>query len=120
MNFGQAISSGFSKYVQFDGVARRSEFWWWTLFCMLVSLVLGGVDGAMTGDSAGGVLTRIWALAVLLPSLAIGVRRLRDAGYTWGYLFVGLIPLIGPIILIALFCSPGRVSTPAPYAHPML
>lgn len=120
MNLGQAISSGFRKFVQFDGVACRSEYWLWTLFCVLVSLVLSGVDGALNGEGSAGVLSGIWALGVLLPSLAVGVRRLRDAGYPWGFLFLGFIPVIGAIILIVLLCQPSKVSTPALYARPMI
>jgi uncharacterized membrane protein YhaH (DUF805 family) len=112
MSFGQAISSVFSKYAKFGGVASRSEYWWWTLFNVLISVVLGGIDSAISGRQDIGVLQTLWGLAVLLPSLAVGVRRLRDAGYSWRFLFLALIPFVGAIILIVLLCQPRSVSTP--------
>lgn len=112
MSFGQAISSVFSKYAKFGGVASRSEYWWWTLFNVLVSAVLGGIDIALGGQQNIAVLQTLWGLTVLLPSLAVGVRRLRDAGYSWGFLFLALIPFVGAIIVIVLLCQPSTVSTP--------
>jgi uncharacterized membrane protein YhaH (DUF805 family) len=110
MTFGQSISSGFSKYAQFGGTASRSEYWWWTLFSVLVSIGLGIVDGAFNGQSDFSLLSSLWSLAVLLPSLAVGVRRLRDAGYPWGYLFLALIPIVGAIILIVLLCQQSKTA----------
>ncbi|WP_157155732.1 DUF805 domain-containing protein [Diaminobutyricimonas sp. LJ205] len=112
MNFGQAIASGFRNYVNFSGYARRSEFWFWTLFTALVSLVTNFVDPVTYwGDSSA--LNSLWSLAVLLPSLAVSVRRLRDSGNHWAWLFIVLVPLAGWIILIVLFCQPS-VRTDAP------
>ncbi len=110
MSFGQAISTVFSKYAKFDGVASRSEYWWWTLFNVVVSAVLGGIDIAINGQQDIAVLQTLWGLAVLLPSLAVGARRLRDAGYSWGFLFLALIPFAGAIIVIVLLCQPSTVS----------
>lgn len=124
MNFRQAISSVFSKYAQFGGVARRSEYWWWTLFCVLVSVPLRLIDTLIDtlidGGTGGiGILSTIWALGTLLPSLAVTVRRLRDAGYAWGFLFLALIPLVGWIIQIVMLCQPTRISTTALYVSPV-
>jgi uncharacterized membrane protein YhaH (DUF805 family) len=116
MNFGLAIASGFTRYVTFTGEARRSEFWWWTLFAAGVTLALSLVDGAITGSSSIGILSTIWALGVLLPSLAISVRRLRDAGNSWRMLFVLLIPVLGMLILFLVFCQPSTVSSPAAHS----
>jgi uncharacterized membrane protein YhaH (DUF805 family) len=106
MNFGPAIASGFTKYFTFTGEARRAEFWWWTLFTAVVMLVLSLVDGALTGLRGIGILSTVWALAVLIPSLAISVRRLRDAGNTWRMLFVLLIPVIGMVVFFLVLCQP--------------
>ena len=119
MNFGPAIASGFTKYVTFTGEARRSEFWWWTLFTALVTLALSLVDGAITGSSSIGMLSTIWGFGVLLPSLAISVRRLRDAGNSWRMLFVLLIPIVGMVILFLVFCQPSKVSSPAMHSPSM-
>jgi uncharacterized membrane protein YhaH (DUF805 family) len=126
MTFFQAIQTGFRKYADFTGRASRPEFWWWVLFTTVVSTVLSSIpaltirfpDGAMVvGPTLGGA----WALAVLLPGLAVNVRRLRDAGFGWGHLFWLLIPLAG-IIIIAVLCSqPSRGSLPAqPPAAPSI
>ena len=85
MNFGEAIKSVFSKYATFSGRARRSEFWYFFLFNFLISFVLGLIPflSAVSG---------LWALAVLIPSLAVGVRRFHDIGKSgWTYLYF-LIP----------------------------
>lgn len=99
MSFTQAISVGFKKYAEFTGVASRSEYWWWVLFTVLVSLALSALWDAL------GV---VWSFAVLLPSLAVGVRRLRDAGYRWTWLFISLVPLVGAIVLIVFLTQPSK------------
>ena len=101
MSFGQSITTVFRKYAEFSGVASRSEYWWFALFSVLVSLATGALwDG----------LSVAWGIAVLLPSLAVSVRRLRDAGYHWGWLFLALLPLIGAVILIVFLSQPSRVA----------
>ncbi len=120
MNFGQAIASGFRNYANFKGTARRSEYWWWALFIFLVSVPLTVFD--LTVLSAEGFptyggnlgLSTVWALATLLPYLAVMVRRLRDAGYPWPTAFLGLIPFVGPIWLIVLLCQPSTNSVARP------
>ena len=96
MSFGQAIGTVFRKYADFNGRASRPEFWWFALFAVIVSLALGALwDG----------LSVAWGFAVLLPSLAVSIRRLRDAGFAWPMIFLGLIPLAGIIILIVLWAQ---------------
>jgi uncharacterized membrane protein YhaH (DUF805 family) len=119
MTFGQSISTVFSKYAQFGGTASRSEYWWWTLFSVLVSVGLGVIDSAISGQSDFSLLSTLWSLAVLLPSLAVGVRRLRDAGYSWGYLFLALIPIVGGIILIVLLCKQSKTALPVAHGSPV-
>ena len=87
MSFGEAIKSVFSKYATFSGRARRSEFWYFYLFNFLVSLVLGIIPvlSWMSG---------LWALAVLIPSLAVTVRRFHDIGKSGWYYLVPLIPAL--------------------------
>lgn len=87
------------KYVDFSGRARRTEFWMFTLFNIIVSIVLSVID-MMLGF---GLLGGIYALAVFLPSLAVGVRRLHDTNRSGWWLLIGLIPLIGFIVLIVFF-----------------
>lgn len=103
MTFGQSITTVFRKYAEFSGVASRSEYWWWFLFSVIVSLATGALwDG----------LSIAWSVAILLPSLAVAVRRLRDAGYHWGWLFLLLVPLIGTIVVIVFLVQPSKTSQP--------
>ena len=98
MSFGQAIQTVFRKYAEFLGRAGRAEFWWWALFTVLVGgRALNLFDVIRIGDntSLGSLLAGLWGIAILLPSLAVAVRRLRDAGYSWGYLFFILVPVAG-------------------------
>lgn len=97
MSFVDAIKTCFSKYVNFNGRARRSEYWFFYLFTAIVSGVLSALGQAASFFS---VLGYIAALALLLPSLAVCVRRLHDIGRRWTYIFMGLIPIAGAIILI--------------------
>ncbi len=99
MSFIDAIKSVFTQYVGFRGRARRSEFWFYYLFIAIVNAVLGGLQSA-TGSNAFAVITIIFGLATLLPTLAVAVRRLHDIGKKWPFLFMGLIPIAGCIILI--------------------
>ncbi|MEV6285638.1 DUF805 domain-containing protein [Kribbella sp. NPDC051770] len=89
------------KYVVFTGRARRQEFWMFTLFNVIVSIVLAIVDRAIGTDTASGtgVLGGIYSLLVLLPSLGVTVRRLHDTGRTGWWILIGLTG-IGLIVLL--------------------
>jgi uncharacterized membrane protein YhaH (DUF805 family) len=100
MSFGTAIATGLRKYADFSGVASRSEFWWFNLFLVLGSLVAG-----VFGD--GGSF--VWFLVTVLPYLAVGVRRLRDADLAWGLIFIGLALGLGTIVMIVLWLQPTKV-----------
>src|SRR4029077_1141893 len=104
MSFGEAIQTVFRKYAEFLGRAGRDEFWWWALFNLLVTAALNLFNVIRIGDNAylGSLLAGLWSIAVLLPSLAVAVRRLRDAGYSWVYLFFILVPVAGIVVLIVL------------------
>ena len=96
MSFADAVRSAFSKYVTFSGRARRSEFWWFALFAGIVYIVAGIIDAAI-GNQVLGYLV---GLALLLPSLAVTVRRLHDTGRSGWWILIGLVPLIGAIVLL--------------------
>jgi uncharacterized membrane protein YhaH (DUF805 family) len=106
-----AIRAGFRNYAQFSGRAGRPEFWWWILFTALVGSALGAIplpvfqypDGTLLFAPA---LSPVWHLVVLLPTLGVTVRRLRDASYSWGHIFLVLLPVVGPIILAVLCAQP--------------
>ena len=105
MGFVQAIKVCISKYAVFSGRATRSEYWWFVLFVILSSIVLAFLDqlifgtNAETGESAK-ILNPVFQLAVLLPMLAAGWRRLHDSGRPGWYL---LLPTaLGVVTMIAL------------------
>lgn len=110
MNMIEAVKSVFSNYATFSGRARRAEYWWFILFSLIVSLVLGFVDGftgMMMGAGDMGVLSTIWSLGALIPSIAVGVRRLHDIDRTGWWLLIWLIPIIGWIVLIVFAATRG-------------
>lgn len=96
MSFIDAVKTCLTKYVDFNGRARRSEYWYFCLFNFLVSLVGQGL-AKITGVNA---ITTIFSLALLLPGLAVAVRRLHDIGKRWTWILMGLIPIAGPFILL--------------------
>ena len=90
------------KYAVFDGRARRSEYWYFVLFSLIVSVVLSlfdGIIGTLTGLQVGP-LGSIYGLAVLLPSIAVAVRRLHDTNRSGWWLLLALVPLVGGFVLI--------------------
>ena len=88
-----------NKYVEFGCRAGRPEFWWFALANFIIWSVLSLVSATLAG---------IYSLAVLLPSLAVAARRLRDAGFTPWLLLLYLIPVIGWIALLVLYCMPSK------------
>ncbi|MFD3262254.1 DUF805 domain-containing protein [Paenibacillus lentus] len=90
------------NYVGFEGRARRTEYWMFVLFNFIASFVLGFIGGFIGLDS---ILAYIYSLAVLLPSLAVGARRLHDTGRSGWMLLLALIPLVGAIILLVFLCQ---------------
>ena len=95
------------KYVDFSGRARRSEYWFFFLFTVLAGIVGGILDGIfrLRGGPYGstGPIQGLIQLALLLPSLAVGARRLHDTGRSGWWLLIGLIPVVGWIILLVFF-----------------
>ena len=103
------------KYADFDGRARRTEYWMFALFNFLIGIVLSVVDSVsglkhMAGDVVSPLNT-FYSLAVLLPSLAVGVRRLHDTGRSGWLILVALIPCAGAIILLVWFVSEGEAGS---------
>jgi len=90
------------KYTVFQGRAHRTEYWMFTLFNMLIYIGLMIIDGilGLGGEGGAGLLGLLYSLAVLLPSLAVTVRRLHDTGRSGWWLLIGLIPIVGGIVLL--------------------
>lgn len=95
-----------NHYVDFSGRATRTQFWLFVLFNMIVFFVLGIILGFF-GD-VGQIIGVICQLAVLLPSLAIAARRLRDCGFSPWWLLIGLVPFIGWIVLLIFYLLPSK------------
>jgi len=96
------------KYVTFSGRARRKEYWMFVLFNLIfaiVAMVLDNVLGLANEQTGYGIIYTLYTLGVLLPSLAVGVRRLHDIGKSGWWLFISLIPLIGAIWLLVLMAT---------------
>ena len=95
-------------YADFNGRARRSEYWYFVLFNFIVSILIGlslGVIAGLLNVPALVYLAYLWSLAVFIPSLAVSVRRLHDIGRSGWWLLLSLIPLVGAIILILWHCT---------------
>jgi uncharacterized membrane protein YhaH (DUF805 family) len=107
MSFQDAIRTCLQrKYADFHGRARRSEYWFFALFTAIVGAVGGILDsiiGIRSGTYGTGPIQGILQLALLLPGLAVGVRRLHDIGRSGWWLLIGLIPFVGWIILLIFF-----------------
>ncbi len=104
MSFMEAVKSVFSQYAGFSGRARRSEYWYFTLFNFIVTGVFS-VLSSVTGSTIFSVLSGLFSLAVLIPGIAVCIRRLHDIGKSGWYLLFVLIPLVGAIILIVWYCK---------------
>lgn len=97
-----------SKYAVFSGRARRKEYWMFALINAIALLALAFWDGAagtFDYETGGGLFSGLYSLLVLLPSLAVGVRRLHDTGRSGWWLLISFIPLIGFIVLLVFLTS---------------
>ena len=105
MTFVESIQTCFKKYADFTGCASRSEFWWFFLFLVVASIVLSQISTVLSG---------VFSLATLVPSLAAGARRLHDTDRTGWLQLLMFIPFIGWIILVvfeAQESKPNRYGT---------
>ena len=104
------------KYAQFDGRARRQEYWMFTLFNFLIymALVLLVVLAAVltaNSDNSGAaafllmIPCGVYSLAVFIPSLAVSIRRLHDTGRSGWWILIGLVPFVGGIIFLVFMCQ---------------
>lgn len=93
----------FKKYAVFSGRSRRKEYWYFVLFNVIVAVVLALIDvllGTFSSSSGIGLLSGIYSLATIIPSLALTVRRLHDIDRTGWWVLISLVPLIGTIVLL--------------------
>jgi uncharacterized membrane protein YhaH (DUF805 family) len=105
------------QYAVFKGRARRKEYWFFILFNLIASVVLTVIDfmtGLLDAELGIGLLSGLYSLAVLIPSLAVTVRRLHDTDRSGWWLLIGLVPLIGAIVLLVFMLLDG---TPGDNQH---
>ncbi len=113
---GNYIDAFFKQYSNFSGKTTRPQFWQAILANIIVSGILGTIDWfcflkSFAYDDPFFMmmpLSYIYSLLILIPSLALSVRRLHDAAKSGGMIFIVLIPFIGAIWLFVLFCMPSR------------
>lgn len=92
-----AFTTGWQRSFDYSGRTQRGDYWWFVLANLLVALILRTISDK---------LYSLYAVASILPGLPLAIRRLRDIGKSWTWLFISLIPIIGSIWLIVLFCQP--------------
>lgn len=103
MNFMDAVKTAFSRYVDFQGRSRRSEFWWFALFNFILSAVANVIDASIGIP----ILSVIVLLVLIIPGIAVSIRRLHDLDKSGWWLFIGLIPIVGAILLIVWYATEG-------------
>ncbi len=110
--FGEAFSLFFKNYANFQGRSSRGAYWWVTLGFVLLSVGVN-ILAAIAGDAGFlvailGLALLLFSLASIIPGLALAFRRLHDTGRSAWWLLIGLIPLVGAIVLIVFYASPGQ------------
>ena len=110
MDFMTAVRTCLEKYADFNGRARRSEYWFFILGVVGVSIIAGILDAIIGSNiSAGtGIFGLIVGLGLIVPKLSAGARRLHDTGRSGWLQLIGLIPCVGWIILIVLLVGEGN------------
>lgn len=107
MDFMQAVKTVLNNYANFNDRSGRSEFWWWTLAYMIAYVAIYMV-GSILG--MGEILVAILGLGLLIPNLAVAVRRFHDIGKSGWWVLIGIIPIIGALALIYFFVQPSQGS----------
>ncbi len=107
MGFQEAVKAFFSNYAKFDGRSARSEYWWPVLAMAIVNYLIILPIQLLVSEGFGGILSLVFSLAVIIPTIAVAVRRLHDTDKSgWWYLLV-FVPIIGWIALIVFFATAG-------------
>lgn len=103
MGFGQAISTGFVKYINFNDRACRSEFWYWSLFTFAVGILTAIIDGQLDIQ----VTNVAFQVVTFIPSLAVAVRRLHDIDNSGWWVLIAFLPILGFIVLVIFWAMRG-------------
>lgn len=119
MSFGKSVKAAFSGWNRYQGVATRSEFWWFQLFSITSTLGLAVVGALVlgpfgdTGLDVAALVLAAYLLSLVVVGLSLTVRRLRDAGLSWGLIFLHVVPLLGATLLFILALFPSRSTSPS-------
>lgn len=97
MRLIEAYTAAWSRSFDYEGRSNRGDYWWFVLANLIVAWIT-----ALVWDK----LNAVYTVASIVPGIPLVVRRLRDVGKSWPWIFLGLIPIIGAIWLIVLFCQP--------------
>ncbi len=109
-----------NRYAKFDGRATRSEYWYFILFYFIFSIIAATLDSLvinpMLGASSteagqGGILQMIFALGLLIPSIALGIRRFHDIGKSGWWMLIGFIPILGLLALIYFYVQDSQAGS---------
>lgn len=116
MDFKTAVTTCLKlKYMDFTGRAVRSEYWYYTLFAVIVGIVAGIIDTALglrLGEAGTvGIIGTVLNVAMLLPGLGVSVRRLHDGNRSGWWLLVAFVPIVGAFLLIYWFVQRGTVGS---------
>lgn len=104
------VKTVFRKYATFQGRAQRAEYWYFVLFYVVVYTVLGFLDGSLSrpaDEPSWGLLSGVFALATLVPSIAVSVRRLHDTNRSGWWMLVMFVPLIGQLVMLIFMVLDG-------------
>ncbi len=116
MQMQEAVKTCFQKYATVQGRASRSEYWFWVLFVVICSLILGVLDGALFGidpvtHQPNGIFRLIFSLATLVPHICVATRRLHDLDKSGWWQLINFIPIVGWIIFIVWAASKGTAGS---------
>lgn len=107
LDFGEAVRRALTvNYCNFQGRASRSEYWWFMLFSFIAGCIISVVF--CWSDTLEYLVSGLFSLAILLPSLGLAVRRLHDTGRSGWWIFISLIPLVGFIIFLYFVAQPSQ------------
>lgn len=103
MDIQQSVKTVLKNYANFEGRSGRPEYWWWALAYFIAYIAVAFIGGVV---GMANLLVGVLGLALIIPNIAVGMRRFHDIGKSGWWLLIGLIPFLGWIALIYFFVQP--------------